>query len=143
MATTDQTGTQSSGNPANDGMDYYTLENTFDFAESSKVANSVLEMISIPAGTFVSKVLVDVITADTGNTFDVGSTDIDGWHDGVDATAAVKTMSTLLLTEAAPNTVTGYTAGKLYTTADTIDLKVLGQTFAAAKIRLVAYCERT
>ena len=131
------------GNPANDGNDFYTLEAIYDFSQTSAAANAVIEMLQIPANTFVSGVVVEVMTADTGNTFDIGDgSDIDGYHDGIDATAAVVTMSTLLLTEATPNTVLGYRAGKAYLAADSIDIKVLGQTFAAMKVRVKAMCQR-
>jgi len=134
---------EGAGNPANDGNDFYSLEAIYDFSVTSATANAVIEMLQIPANTFVSGVVVEVMTVDSGNTFDVGDgDDIDGYHDAIDATSAVVTMSTLLLTEGAPNTVTGYRAGKTYLAADSIDVKVLGQTFAAAKVRVKAFCQR-
>lgn len=135
--------TVGSAHSANDGNDYQVLEATYDFSVTSQLANAVVPMITIPADSFVERVLVDVETADTGGTFDIGDgSDVDGYHDGIDATATGSTMSMLTLVEAAPNTVLGYTSGKYYSAADAIDLKVLGQTFAAAKVRVKVWLKR-
>ncbi len=42
--------------------------------------------------------------------------------DGVDANAVASYASALDLTEGTPNTITGLTAGKYYSSADTIDV---------------------
>lgn len=131
------------GNPANDGNDFYSLEAIYDFSQTSAVANTVIEMLQIPAGSLVTDVVCEVLVADTGNTFDIGDgATVDGYLDGVDATAVVTTVMSLVLAEATPNTVVDFTNGKHYASADSIDLKVLGQTFAAAKIRVKAFIKR-
>jgi hypothetical protein len=143
MATVDLTADMLGGHAASDGHGFYTLEATVDFSETSRAANDVLQMLSIPAGTKVIDVTVDVETVEDGGTFDVGDgADVDGYHDGIDATAAGITSLSLVMVEAAPNTILGYTNGKEYTAADTIDIKVLGQTFDEAKIRIKAHCLR-
>lgn len=143
MANVDLTGTEVGGPQVNDGQGFYTLENTVDLSITSRAANDVLQMLSIPAGTKVIELTVDVEVVEDGGTFDVGDgADIDGYHDGVDATALGITSLTLVMVEAAPNTILGYTNGKEYTTADTIDIKVLGQTFDEAKLRIKAHCLR-
>lgn len=131
------------GNPANDGQDFYSMEAIYDLNLTNALENAVIEMLQIPAGSFVKDVVVEVMTVDTGGTIDVGDgPDVDGYHDGIDATTAATTVSLLSLTEAAPNTVTGYRAGKHYAAADSIDIKILGQAMAAGKVRVKAFIQR-
>jgi hypothetical protein len=84
------------------------------------------EIINIPAGTYVAKTSVRVIKADTGastRTFDVGDgATAAGYHSNIDAKTVAHALLTLALTEATPNTVTGFSNGKFYATADTIDI---------------------
>lgn len=84
----------------------------------------VLEVMPIPAKTMVLKVGLDVTTAaGAALTVDVGDgTDPDGFLDGVDANAVASYVNALALTEGVPNTVTGYSNGKYYSAADTIDV---------------------
>jgi len=89
-------------------------------------SGDILQVLSIPAFTFVHAAGINLITAEGGTlTLDLGDgSDADGYLDGVDGNAAAPTgyASTLVLAEGAPNTVTGYTKGKLYLAADTIDI---------------------
>ena len=78
----------------------------------------VLEVIRVPANTLVTHVALNVTTAEGGTlTVDVGDgADPDGYLDGVNAN-----------TTAAYLTVAGtdaFEAGKYYTAADTIDVKI-------------------
>ena len=70
----------------------------------------------------------DTLTADLGD-----GSDVDGFIDGADLDTVGLTRMELALTDGSPNTVTGYSSGKLYgSTVDTIDLKVLSGDADAA-----------
>lgn len=103
-------------------------------------AGDVLEAIPLPAKSLVLRVGVDVTTAGTsGITLDIGDgTDPDGYLDGVAADAAGSFCSALALAEGAPNTIVGLSAGKYYTAADTIDVKVVGDVPGALVCRVWA-----
>lgn len=103
-------------------------------------ANDVLEVLPIPAKTLVLNVGVDVTTADgTASTIDIGDgDDVDGYIDGHDANAVGSAATVLALTEAAPNTVTGYSNGKYYAAADTIDITMLTAPQDASVMRVWA-----
>jgi len=99
--------------------------------------------IAIPANTYVLKVGVNVTTAEGGTlTIDIGDgSDADGWIDGVDANAVASYGPTYVLTEGTPNTVIGYSYGKYYTAADTIDVITVNAADTAVMTvwALVAY----
>lgn len=139
MATTDKTANQSA-KPTAGKRHAFVMENTIDCAASNLAQDDVAQLIDVKAGWLVERVLAEVETAEGGvATFDVGdASDVDGFLDGVDANATGMSVSTLTLTEGAPNTVTGYSAGKLYTADDTIDLLALA-AMDAAKITVRAY----
>ena len=103
-------------------------------------ANDVLEVIPLPAGSWVQRVGVTVTTAEgEAGTLDIGDgSDVDGYIDGMDFNATGTSTNSLVLTEAAPNTVLGYSNGKHYTSADTIDVKFLTATPTAAVFRVWA-----
>lgn len=84
----------------------------------------ILEAITVPAGYRATAVWVDVKKVEGGAaTVDIGDgSDADGYLAAVDLNALGVTFMTLALTEAAPNTITRYTLGKTYTSADTIDI---------------------
>lgn len=92
-----------------------------------------LEVLRIPAKTLVLRVGLDVTTAEGGTcTIDVGDgTDPDGFLDGVNANTVASYCSALALAEAAPNTVVGYSNGKYYSAADTIDVVFVNAADAA------------
>jgi hypothetical protein len=96
-------------------------------------SGDVLEVIQLPAKTYVMAVGLDVTTAEGGTlTIDIGDgSAADGYLDGVDANTVASYASALALTEGAPNTVTGYSAGKYYAAADTIDVKTVNAADAA------------
>lgn len=103
-------------------------------------AGDVLEAIPLPAKALVLRVGVDVTTAGTaGITLDVGDgSDTDGYHDGITADAVGSFCSALALAEGAPNTIVGYSNGKYYTAADTIDVKIVGDVPGALVCRVWA-----
>lgn len=91
-------------------------------------AGDVLEAIPVPAKTLVMAVGVDVTTAGTASlTLDVGDgSDADGYHDGIAADAVGSFCTALALAEGTPNTIVGYSNGKYYSAADTLDVKLVG-----------------
>ncbi len=125
------------------------LEVTLDFAKittdraaagaTALIANDVIEALSIPAKTMVLAVGLDVTTAEGGTlTIDVGdASDPDGFLDGVNGNTAASYANSLVLAEAAPNTVVGYSNGKYYSAADTIDIKTINAADTAV-VRLWA-----
>ena len=102
-------------------------------------ANDVIEALAIPAKTMVLAVGIDVTTAEGATqTFDVGDgSDVDGFLDGVNGNAVASYANSLVLAEAAPNTVVGYSNGKYYSAADTIDIKTINAADTAV-VRLWA-----
>jgi len=93
----------------------------------------VLEVMPIPAKTYVMQVGLDVTTAEGGTcTIDVGdASDPDGFLDGVNANTAASYATSLALAEGTPNTIVGYSNGKYYAAADTIDIKTVNAADAA------------
>ena len=91
----------------------------------------VLEVIRVPANTYVTSVALNVTTAEGGTlTVDVGDGDNpDGYLDGVNANATAAYL-TVAGTDA-------FEAGKYYTAADTIDI-VLNNAADAAVMTLTA-----
>lgn len=92
---------------------------------SSFGSADTLGLLELPAGTLVMGVHVNVITAEGATlTADIGitGTDADGWVDGVDLNATGWTAGVQALTEGTPNTLTGFTGGKLITADSRIDI---------------------
>lgn len=87
-------------------------------------AADILQAITVPAGYRATAVWVDVKKVEGGAaTVDIGDgADADGYLAAVDLNALGVTYMTLLLTDGGPNTITRYTLGKTYTSADTIDI---------------------
>jgi len=87
-------------------------------------AGDILNVISLPAKCYVVAAGIDVTTAEGATqTFDLGDgTDPDGYLDGVDGNAVASYAPSQVLAEATPNTVVGYSFGKYYASADTIDI---------------------
>lgn len=102
-------------------------------------SGDVLEALPLPAKSLVLAVGLDVTTVEGGTlTIDVGDgSDTDGYLDGVDANTVASYASALALAEGTPNTVVGYGAGKYYSAADTIDVKLVNAADAAV-VRLWA-----
>ncbi len=143
MATQDLT--QGSGAPAGHlPVRIYSMERVLDFSSApgaipgNEAISEVLQLFNVPAKTRVIHVMVETLTAEGGaGTVDIGDgTDPNGFISAHDANAIGNSANSLALTEAAPNTVTGYSNGKYYSAADTIDM-VLGAALDAAKLRVV------
>lgn len=106
-----------------------TLSNTFDASRLALAAADVVEVLAVPAGTFVHKVFMEVVGAEDG-TINVGDgADPDGYIvAGSTATAGARSMGAGALA-----------SGKFYADADTIDITVPANTdFSMLKVRLVA-----
>ena len=127
MATYDKTGKGgTTGHPAN-GRTPYLVENTIDFTPFDPAADDIVQAIDIPAESIVLNAGLEVLTASpSGVTLDMGDGDTaDIYVDNLDSTS------------------TGYSAvhqdvlstGKIYASADTIDIKVLGAQDTSGKVR--------
>ena len=127
MATHDKTGAGgTTGHPSN-GRTPYLVENTIDFTPFDPAANDLVQAIDVPAESIVMNAGLEVLTASpSGVTLDMGDGDtVDIYVDGLDSTS------------------TGYSAihqdvlstGKVYASADTLDIKVLGAQDTSAKVR--------
>ena len=115
--------------------------NDIDFANRNVTAADVVEALAIPANTYIQHVAVHVLTADASQTMSVGDgDDTDGWLAGA-TTAAVGDVacSTIALTNGTNETITGYSGGKFYSAADTIDILVpTGKAYDTLKVRIFA-----
>lgn len=123
MAEVDYTAGQAN-NPMAGAGGTFLVEQRLDFSETTLANADVAAAINVYPGWFVHRVVAEVETPEGGAaTFDVGDgADPNGFIAAANANATGYTAQALTLTEAAPNTVTGYSDGKLYTVADTIDL---------------------
>jgi len=101
-------------------------ENTLDFSELNVADLDVVEALDIPAGAFVFKVGVNVLTAETGSHTLGDADDADGWDTVIDTSA-----TGVVVGDGA------YAAGKLYTSADTIDLTI-GADLDSGKVSVFA-----
>lgn len=139
MATYDLTKGGTTGHAFANVRGPYKLEKSIDFSATNYAQNDVLQLFDIPANSWVAFAQITVTTAEGGTlTFDLGDgSDVDGFIDGANGNSTGTTGMALALTEGAPNTVTGYSNGKLYTAADTIDLTVLGGAADTAVIEVV------
>jgi hypothetical protein len=101
---------------------------------SAIATNDVFELISIPAGAFVLSVAAKVTTVEGGTcTFDIGDgATVDGYLDGVDGNTSADVQSFTA------DTTEAFGAGKPYTAADTIDLKLITGTAANLVVKLTA-----
>ena len=129
MATFDKTGKGgTTGHPSN-GRTPYLVENTIDMSVSGfqPAANDIVQALDVPAESIVMNAGIEVLTASPSSvTLDMGDGDtVDIYVDGLDSTS------------------TGYSAvhqdvlstGKIYASADTIDIKVLGAQDTTGKVR--------
>jgi hypothetical protein len=139
-----------------DGLTKVTrMEVTLDFAAiaaarsaagaAALASGDVLEVIPVPAKSLVMRVGYDVTTAEGATaTFDLGDgSDADGFLNDVDLNAVGSGVMALALTEGTPNTITGYSNGKYYSAADTIDVTLNNNAINVAVVRvwaLVADC---
>ena len=138
MATQNLTAGESRNNHAG-AVKAFVVEQVIDFGKTPAGSGDVIQAINVQPGWFVSTVLVQAVTPEGATaTAQVGDgTLATGFIPSANLNSAGLYKSNLTLTEAAPNTVTGYTAGKLYTAADTIDL-VVSAALDTAKVAVRA-----
>jgi hypothetical protein len=139
-----------------DGLTKVTrMEVVLDFAKiaaartaagaTALASGDVLEVIPVPAKTLVMRVGYDVTTAEGATaTFDLGdASDTDGYLNDADLNAVGSGVMALTLASGTPNTVAGYSNGKYYSAADTIDVLLNNSSIDTAVVRiwaLVADC---
>lgn len=116
---------------------------SFDASKRNLAQNDVAEVVTIPAGTLVLGVMWEVETVEgAARNFAVGDgSDTDGFITTTSANSATTGASALALTEGTPNTITGYSAGKYYSAADTIDVLAVtsgGLTTCKINLRVIA-----
>ena len=121
---------------------WVVFENVFDASKRNLVQNDVAAVLSIPAGTLIMGVHWEVETVEgASRNFAIGDgSDTNGFIETTDGNTLASGATALALTEAAPDTVTGYSAGKYYSAADTLDvLAVTSGGLTALKLRVKAY----
>ncbi len=134
-----------------DGLTKVTrMEVTLDFAKiaaarsaagaTALASGDVLEVIPVPAKSLVMRVGYDVTTAEGATaTFDLGDgSDADGYLNDVDLNSVASGVMALALTEGTPNTIAGYSNGKYYSAADTIDITLNNNAINVAVVRIWA-----
>ena len=128
--------TNAAGRPYSGMNTVYVRRERLDFAATPVAAADVVQALDVPAGTLVLAVVTQVVTAEGGAcTATVGDgAGAAAWDASVNLndTAGVYTSST-------PGTDAYATTGKLYTTADTIDL-TMGHATDAAIFDVFALC---
>lgn len=127
-----------SGIPFDGLNNFYTIENTIDFAQKNAAASTVVQALNVEAGTLVLNVVCEILTpqgaASTASVGDGGTPA--GFDASTDLNAAAGTM-----TIGAGGTDAYVTAGgKLYTANDTIDLTLSAAAVDTAKIKVKAIC---
>jgi hypothetical protein len=137
--------TASGGSNAAGSPSVTVIENIFDASRRGLAHDgtdyAVAEVLKIPAKTRVLNVFYEVLTADASQTINIGDgTTVDGYLAAADVgTDGNVGCSTLALTTGTPNTVTGYSGGKFYSAADTIDIVPhTSKTLDTLKIRICA-----
>lgn len=104
--------------------------------------NDIVEALAISANTFVYGIRAEVLTVEgAARNFAIGDgADTDGYITTQSGNTLAEFHSLLTLTEGAPNTVTGYSNGKYYAAADTIDiLAVTSGGLTTCKLKVSAY----
>lgn len=138
---TDRTKGSTAALAASDLHKVVVIENIVDYRANPSTNGEVCNVINVPEGTFVLTSGAEVLRAEGGTaagTLGDGTTPA-GFLATLDANATGYKTRTLALTEGTPNTVTGYSAGKFYAQADTID-HVTTNALDNALIRYFAIC---
>ncbi len=115
------------------------IEAVRDYGKNPSEATEVVPVLQVPAGSLVLFVGAEVVGVEGGTaagTLGDGD-DPDGYLATLNANSAAFYTRGLTLTEGTPNTVTGYSGGKFYAAADTID-HVTTNALDAAVIRYFA-----
>lgn len=118
----------------------FVMDATFTATSQALAQNDVAQLIDIPANTLVERVYWEVTTVEgAARNFKIGDgADDDGFITTTSANSLTSGVSALNLTEGAPNTITGYSAGKYYSAADTLDLTAVtagGLTTCVVKVK--------
>ena len=100
-----------------------TQQLTIDFSKTPATSAEVLALFNVAKNTYVFKVFALCTTVEGGAAnLDIGDgADVDGFLVDFNVNSLGAATNTLALTEGTPNTVTGYSNGKFYAAADTID----------------------
>jgi hypothetical protein len=124
---------------------YAVIHNDIDFAKRNVIAADVVEALSIPANTMVQHVGIHVLSGEASQTMSVGDGDgTSSWLSAKDvATTGNVYCSALALTAGSASTyvetITGYSGGKFYSAADTIDILVpSNKAYTTLKVRIFA-----
>lgn len=130
------------GYPDTSARKVYVIDSVFDATQQALAQNDVAQLINVPAGSFVQLVKYEVEAVEgAARNFSIGDgSDADGYITSTSANSVGAGVSSLALTDGEPNTVTGYTAGKYYAAADTIDLTAVtsgGLTAAIIRVKAV------
>lgn len=121
----------------------FVLEAEFDATAQNLAQNDIAQLIDIPAKTRVDRVFWEVTVVEgAARNFALGDgSDTDGYITTTTANSLASGTSGLALTEGTPNTITGYSAGKYYDTADTLDLlAVTSGGLTTCTIKVKALC---
>lgn len=120
------------------GLSVQTI--TIDFAKTPASSAEVLSVFKVGANTWVDRVAAICHTAEgSAGNVDVGDgSDVDGFLVDFNINSVAASVSTLSLTEGTPNTVTGYSGGKFYGAADTIDV-IPSINLSKAKVSFVMF----
>lgn len=104
------------------------VKKVFDATAQNLAQNDIANLINVPAETFVALVKYKITKVEGGaRNFEIGDgTDPNGFITTTSGNALGSGVSgPVVLTEGTPNTVTGFSGGKYYSAADTIDLKAV------------------
>jgi hypothetical protein len=124
-----------------DGLNkMFVLKNTIDFSEVNSGASDVVQVLAVPAGTMVVDVITKVVTPEGGTlTATVGDgSGASSWDGAVDLNAVAGTY-----TQSAAGTdayATTAAKGKIYSSADTIDLTMSANAGDTAVLEVFAIC---
>jgi hypothetical protein len=146
----DTSSSKGSGHSAAGFPSHVVFEGVFDATKRTLAQNDTLAVIDIPANTLIQGVQWEVEVAEgAARNFAVGDgSDTDGFITTTSANSLASGVSTLAGTVAGgsgdpasdPLVVTGYSAGKYYSAADTLDvLAVTSGGLTTTKIRLKAW----
>lgn len=143
MATKNLTKGGATGLPYGARAKCFVIKNTIDHSITANnlAAADVAQVLNVPAGTLVLRAGHKVLTVEGGTaagTLGDGA-DVDGFLTASNLNSAATQISGLALAEGTPNTVVGYSGGKFYSAADTIDY-VATDAVDAAKVCYFAVC---
>jgi hypothetical protein len=134
--------TKHSGHKAAGFPSQIVIEGYFDATKRTLAQNDTVAVLDIPANTLIQGVQWEVETVEgAARNFAVGDgSDTDGFIASTSANSLASGATALALGEGTPNTVSGYSAGKYYSAADTLDiLAVTAGGLTTTKIRLNAW----